>query len=190
MSEAVHGLAAVKSRREKLKSAVSDLDGRIATLERQQGGKADVDRLSGARELRSLRDQRSLAADLLTEAEIQLDAKRAEYTQTVEAVSKNLGRIGGKCSDAARRFDQALSDALGALDELEREAAPLVNILLPDGLRMYTSPRCVNAAFAKAFESRLGRSVATAEKQSMVQRIELMLISARENAAQKRREAA
>lgn len=191
MTESVEGLTAARTRLNKLRSAVADLDSRIARLEGQQRAADPADKLILAREIRELGDQRLTAGELLAEAEAQCATKEGEHEAAVQAAAKNLGGIASKLDDAARRFDRALSDAAAAIDEIEREAAPLENTLIQNGVRpRYTHARCITAAINRAFETRFGNAVKYVEKTSMSERIGQLVSEARQNAAHLRKKEA
>ncbi|WP_207793768.1 hypothetical protein, partial [Polymorphobacter multimanifer] len=185
------GISAAKARRNSLQAAVSDLDNRIASIKRERQGRDMGDRIKLERDVRSLNDQRNTAVELLSAAEEQYAKKLSEYDDATAMAVKDLGKIAAACSAAAGRFDRALRDALVALDDIEREALPLANTLIPNGVRrVYTHPRCINAAIALALESRLGRSVTHVPKPSMADCIGNMISEARDSAAQLRNKAA
>lgn len=190
MSEVVAGLGAAASRHRRMGAAVSGLDARIMAVKRQREGLKGAPLLANDRELRDLEDQRVTAGDLLSEAETQYADKRNAYDAALSAATKNVGRVGQACTSAAQRFDLALRDALAALDDIEREALPLANTVLPNPLAQYLHPRVINAAVAKAFEPRLGKSAAFAVQRSMAESIGEMVSDAREGAAQVRKKAA
>ncbi|MEO5772566.1 MAG: hypothetical protein ABIQ32_00425 [Sphingomicrobium sp.] len=190
MGEVVEGLSAAKARQNRLQATVSDLDNRIARLKRDQQSRDVGDRLAMEREVRALSDQRDTALELLSAAEAQYLAKRGEYEGAVATAAKDLGKISAACTAAAGRFDRALRDALEALDEIEREAAPLANTLIQNGTRDYLHPRCINAAIAFAFEDRLGRAAPRGSKRSLAATIGNMISDARESAAQLRKKEA
>lgn len=190
MSEVVAGLGTAASRHRRMGVAVSGLDARIMAVKRQREGLKGAPLLANDRELRELEDQRATAGELLGEAETQFADKRNAYEAARDVAAKNVGRIGQACTSAAQRFDLALRDALAALDDIEREALPLANTVLPSPLAHYLHPRAINAAVAKAFEPRLGKSVAFAVRRSMAESIGEMVSDARDGAAEVKKRAA
>jgi chromosome segregation ATPase len=174
-------IRAARVRLSRMRQALEDLDNRIARLERDQRDADARDKVLLGIEIRGATEQKLSALELLTEAETQLAEREAKFGEAVSTAKRELGKTADLCTDAARRFDRAMGEAVAALGEIEAAADP-INAFLPRGVAGYTHMRDVSAAFRHAFAERIGKADLQ-ERRSMSERIEMMIADARSNSA-------
>lgn len=175
-------LRAARVRLSRMRQAVEELDRRVEALERRQRDADPRDKAAIGTEIRVATEHRLSAIELLAEAEAQVAEREERFGEAVSTAKKQLGATAQACSEAARRFDQAMREAAAAVVELEGAADP-IRPFLANGIGSYTHMRHITAAFRHAFAERLSSAERMAERQSMSDRIGTMIADARHNSA-------
>lgn len=103
--------------------------------------------------------------------------------EALKAALATMHKTTAECRRAADRFDSAIADALGALEELEAAAAPIEHVLIPGTMRRhYTTWPNINQAVQAGLKVRMGRMAETLKAATLREQIDLMIAAVHENA--------
>ena len=189
MTNTAQQIGEARQRLNAMTEAVAGMDRSISDLKRRIESAKPGEKYRLQTELVAMETQKVTAGELVAEAEIQLAARESDHADFTKKTRGEFAAIAAEIEGLAQQFDSGLRQAAQAFDAMEAAAKPLAQAgLLANGTKSIVNRAAMQGSFDRAFASRLGDIAA--REATMADRAQLVISSARNNAARDKARAA